>query len=634
MAVAYPPIEAYGAIGNLRSVALVSRDGSVDWCCFPHLESPSVFASLLDRARGGRFSVAPALGRGTGQRYLEHTNILETVFETDRGRLVVTDFMPLAGSIDGCGGSRAEDAIYRIVRAEAGPVDIEVEWAPRLDYGRADTLVERAGSGFVARAGGDALHLTGLPEGAEVTRDRVGPIVRARFTIEEGGRRTLVTAWGAGGDGVSAADAEERLRRTRATWRDWVHKEEATGERAWAGDWSEQVIRSELVLKLLTHADTGAIAAAATTSLPEEIGGVRNWDYRLTWIRDAALTAQALFALGHRPDAEAFIAWAERAARDEGQKGWGLQIAYGLHGQEDLTERELVNLEGYRRSAPVRIGNAAGSQLQLDIYGELVAAAYELIRLGGELEPEILEFLPRVADQACEAWQRPDFGIWELRNGPFHLVYSKAMVWVALDRAVRMAEAGLIEGNTKKWRRSRSEVAKQVLERGFDPELGAFKQAYERSVPDASNVRIALLELLPPDDFRVQGTLDCTLEHLTEKDLVYRYRADDGVAGFEGAFGSCTFWLVDALALSGRLDEAYALFEGMLGRRNHLGLYSEEIDPHSGAFLGNFPQAYMHVGLITSSLYLADAEGRELPVPSLIGSRRRIDERKRDGAHT
>lgn len=620
----YQPIEAYGAIGDLRSVALIGLDGSVDWCCLPSLECASVFAAILDRERGGRFRVFPATG-GSGrgpsgrQRYLDDSNVLETVMESGGGRLVVTDFMPIEGSIEGCGGSTAEHAIYRRLEAQGGAVEVEVEWAPRLDFGRTPTRIERHGDDFVASRSDETLWLTGLSGSIELGENRVGPVVRSRFTLEEGEARFLVTRWG-DFRATTTDEGEARLRRTLECWREWAHKDEAT-ERAWAGEWSDAVIRSELALKLLAHADTGAIAAAATTSLPEEVGGVRNWDYRLTWIRDSALVAQALYALGHRPDAEAFIHWVERVAATEGEEEWGLKIAYGLHGQEDLEEKDLVNLEGYRRSSPVRIGNGAGVQLQLDVYGELLAAAEELVRLGGKLEPQVCRFLPHVADLACEAWQRPDYGIWEMRNGPFHLVHSKVMVWVALERALELAEAGVIEGDTGAWRKSMNEVREEVLEKGFDPELGAFKQAYERSVLDATNVRMPLFEFLPVDDPRVQATIDATLEHLTRDDLVYRYTADDGVAGYEGAFGTCTFWLVDALALSGRIDEARAMFEGILARRNHVGLYSEEIDPDSGAFLGNFPQAYMHVSLINSTLYLAQAEGRELPIPSLLGAR-------------
>lgn len=623
----YKPIAHYGAIGDLRTVALVGLDGSIDWCCLPDLDSASVFAALLDHGRGGRFCIAPARVTVSRQHYIEHTNVLETVFETDRGRLTLTDFMPLSGSIEGCGSSQAQSAIVRLLRAEEGPVQVDLEWAPRFNYGQANSQIVASGSGFLAWSGSHALTLSGLPAGAELSADGLGQLIRARFELGAGQRLAIVTRWGSESPSLSLEDAMHAFEETVGTWRAWVNKEEATGERAWAGPYREQVIRSELALKLLTHADTGAIAAAATTSLPEEVGGVRNWDYRFSWIRDAALAAQALFALGHMADAQAFIHWAERVARDKGKQDWGLQIVYGLHGEKELGEGELVNFEGYWRSAPVRTGNGAFDQLQLDVYGELISAAYEVSRMGGRLEEDVLRFLPQVADQACAAWREPDYGLWELRNGPFHFVYSKVMVWVALDRALRLAGDGVIGGDTESWRRARREIEKEVLERGFDPDLGAFKQSYERSVLDASNTLFPLQEFLPFGDPRVQSTLDRTLEGLTENGLVYRYKSDDGISGQEGAFGLCAFWLVDALALSDRMDEGCEIFEGMLARANHVGLYSEQIDPASGAFLGNFPQAFTHLGLINSALYLAYREGRETPVPAPIGS---VEHRRQD----
>jgi GH15 family glucan-1,4-alpha-glucosidase len=617
----WKPIEDYAAIGNLRTVALIARDGALDWLCLPNLDSPSVFAAILDPDRGGRFSIAPAAGAPARQVYLDHTNALETTFDCDGGRLVVTDFMPLKGTLDGTGGSsETEPAVYRIIRAEGGPVQVAVEWSPRLDYGRAQVRATLADDAVLAWAGEDALTLTGLGDDARIEGDEVGAVVRARFTLHPGERRALVTRWGSEAPHVPLATAEEKLAATVDAWRTWAHKAEATGDRSWAADQRDLVLRSELVLKLLTNADSGAIAAAATTSLPEEIGGVRNWDYRLSWIRDAALGAQALFALGHEADAQAFVEWAERTVRETAEDSSTMQILYGLHGEADLDEEELPNLIGYRRSAPVRIGNGAADQLQLDIYGELISAAYEVIRLGGTLSPEICRFLPDVADQACDNWHKPDFGIWELRNGPFEFVYSRAMVWMALDRALRLADRGVIGGDTERWKRTRTEVRADLLDQGFDAELGSFKQSYERDVPDASNLLIPMLELLPFSDPRVKGTLDVVMEQLCENDLVYRYKADDGVAGGEGAFVLCTFWLVDVLALSGRVDEARRIFDRLAGRANHVGLFSEQIDTATGAFLGNFPQAFSHIGLINSALYLAHAEGRETPIPGLIGS--------------
>jgi GH15 family glucan-1,4-alpha-glucosidase len=614
-------IEDHGAIGNLRTVGLVARDGSIDWLCLPDLDSPSVFGALLDPDRGGSWRISPPNPNGLGeQRYVEHTNVLETRFDGPRGRLVVTDFLPLRGSLDDPGRTSTVPAVYRILRAEGGDTEAQIEWSPRFRYGEAVTQMARTEHGWLAWAGQDAMTLSDVGDRVTVEDHPLGPVLRAHITLRGGERRAVLTHWGSQPSGVRLDDAQQQLHLTSDAWRGWVHKAEATGPREWAQPHSDLIVRSELALKLLTHANTGAVAAAATTSLPEEVGGVRNWDYRYSWIRDGGLVAQALFALGHRTEAEAFVAWAERVARTEGKHSWGLQVVYGLHGQHELAERELPGLAGYRDSAPVRIGNGAVDQLQLDIYGELISAAYEVIRLGGELSEDILRFLPAVADQACAAWQQPDYGLWELRNGPFSFVYSKCMVWMGLDRAGRLADHGLIEGDLARWRAAAADIADDVLANGYDPTLGAFKQSYERPVLDASNVLLPLMEFLPIDDPRVQRTIDATIEGLTEQGLVYRYHAEDGLAGGEGAFVLCTFWLADALALSGRVDEAEQLYENMVGHSNHVGLYGEQIDPSTGAFLGNFPQVFSHIGLLNTSLYLAAAQGREIPVPSLIGS--------------
>jgi GH15 family glucan-1,4-alpha-glucosidase len=616
-------IADHGAIGNLRTIGLVGRDGSLDWLCLPHLDSPSVFAGLLDRRRGGRFQLAPPGATLGQQRYLDDTNVLVTSFETSRGRLTVTDLLPLSGSLDEPAATSAEPMFLRLLRADGGEVELDLEWSPRFRYGDSDTRMTAVDGGWLAWAGQDALTLSGVGEGDElrIDDDHVGPVLRGRVRLRADERRALVVAWGATPRTIGLDDAERTVQTTVEAWRAWVHKAAATGDRAWAAPHADLVVRSELVLKLLTHADTGAIAAAATTSLPEELGGVRNWDYRYSWIRDAGLTAQALYALGHATEAHAYICWAERAARDQGEQSWGgLQLVYDLHGNAELSERELPGLAGHRGSAPVRVGNGAADQLQLDIFGELLSAAYEVIRLGGTLDDDILDFLPHVADQACAAWQQPDHGIWELRNGPFSFVYSKAMVWMGLDRAGRLATRGCITGDVARWSSTKRAIVDDVLARGFDPELGAFTQSYERAVLDASNLLLPVQEFLPVDDPRVRQTLDRTRDSLTEHGLVRRYLADDGVAGGEGAFGLCTFWLADALALDGRIEEAEEHVEAMVGAANHLGLYSEQIDPSTGAALGNVPQAFTHLGLINTSLYLAAAKGRDLPLPSLIGS--------------
>lgn len=621
----YAPIEDYAAIGNLRTIGLVGRSGSIDWLPLPGLESASVFPAILDHDRGGRFRVnAEGIERGE-QRYVEHTNVLETVFADGDAHLTVTDVMPLAGTLDGVGDSVAEPAVHRLLRADGGDVTVAVEWSPRFGYGTRVPQITETEDGVLAWAGDDSLSLTGLdPAEWRIETEGHAPSLTARLTLPDGEERALVTHWGAQSDaGEPASDTRRVIDDAVEAWRSWVHKAEASGTREWAAPYEDLVIRSELAIKLLMHGDTGAIAGAATTSLPEEIGGVRNWDYRFAWIRDAALAAQALRALGHTADAQAFVAWAEGSAREHRDDEHSIQLVYGLNGETDIGEREEPGLEGYRRSAPVRLGNAAVDQRQLDVFGELISVVYELARAGEPVSDEILAFLPSVADEACRTWEERDDGLWELRNGPFHIVYSKVKVWAGLNRAVELAEAGLIDGDAERWRTNRELIREEVLERGFDAEKGAFRQSYERSVLDASHLLLPLREFLPPDDARVRANLDATLDGLVENNLVHRYRADDGIAGSEGAFGLCTFWLVDALAIDGRegsLERAREVFEQMAGRANHVGLFSEEIDPETGAFLGNFPQAFTHLGLITSALYLAWADGRESPVPDPIGT--------------
>jgi pentatricopeptide repeat protein len=603
----YAPIADYGVIGNLHTAALIALDGSIDWCCMPHLDSASVLGALLDTVRGGRFRVSPSGPFEVEQAYVDDTNVLETRFRASEGQATLTDFMPLRGSIVGCDDPDTRPEIHRLIHCDSGTVELEIEWSPRFGYAEQPTKIERTAHGFVARQGDERAALGGFDGVADLTSDPLGSVVRARVRLVSGQTMALVMRYGSTDAGHSLEDTCRRLRETIATWRDWVTI--TSSERWWAGDSKPQVVRSELVLKLLTHPTTGAIAAAATTSLPESIGGVRNWDYRFTWIRDAAFTVQALMAVGHRAEALDFLAFAERAAMSRDDV-WGLRIMYGLRDETQLQERKLTHLSGYRNSRPVRIGNAAARQRQHDIYGELLGSAYQFITAGGMLEPDLLSFLSRVADQASVVWPEPDEGIWEIRREPQHYVYSKVMVWVALDRAIRMAMRSSLRGNVGRWTRERDAVHRNVLEHGYDPELGAFVQAYGSRALDASNLLIPVMEFLPSDDPRVERTVDLTLERLTDRGMVYRYLTDDGLPGSEGAFGLCTYWLVDALALRGRLDEAWELFNGMRGRANHLGLYAEEINPQSGEFLGNYPQAFTHIGLINSVLYLARAEGK------------------------
>ena len=616
----YKPISDYAVIGNLRTTALVGTDGSIDWCCFPYLDRTSVFAALLDARRGGRFRVSiPGAGRGQ-QRYVEDTNILKTEFSGDAGTLVVIDLMPLSGDIEGRAGSFAPPELYRILECSRGSVEVAVEWSPRFDYARGTTGVSRIPGGWLATDGRDDMTLFGLEGAGEIEREEGGHTLRAEIPMREGDRRVLIARWGTEDLTYIPERAESVEEQTREVWRAWAHGSGAARAEEWADGLLPLLVRSELVLKLLTNTATGAIAAAPTTSLPEDIGGVRNWDYRFSWIRDSAMTAQALIALGHEEEAIDLLAWMERVSEIHAEEGPGLRLMYSIHGWTDLDEEELPHLEGYRGSRPVRIGNGAATQLQLEIYGELLNTAYELLRRGYELPEKEMAFLSRVADEACSLWKEPDHGIWEIRGEERHYVYSKVMLWVALDRAVHLVDRYGLQGDKKRWARGATAIKRQILEEGYDAEVGAFVQSYGSKDLDAANLRIGLLEFLPFDDERVQGTIDATMEGLMENGLVYRYRVDDGIPGEEGAFGLCTFWLIDCLALSGRVGEAQPLFQRMVDRANHVGLYPEQFDLATGAFLGNFPQAFTHIGLINSALYLAYAEGKPIPEHAPIGT--------------
>lgn len=609
----YTPIAEYGVIGNLRSVALVSCHGSIDWCCFPELDSPSVFGALLDHRKGGRFRVAPENIRYSTQRYLAGTNVLVTTFFSELFQLSVHDFMAVQGPLSGIGLARGEPEIYRLLTCESGEAEVEVEWSPRFDYARGVPHMRASASGAIANTHAVRMSLGGLPSNrdaethCEINEDECGPVLRARFRVQAGMRIPLVTRYDSESMRCELSECLGQLERTIAAWRDWVHHCERPQECFFAGPWHEHVVRSGLVLKLLTHPHTGAIAAAATTSLPEEIGGVRNWDYRYSWIRDSSFTAQALHALGHRAEALDFLTWAQNVLATKGEKSSRLQIMYGLHGETALTEVELPHLEGYRGSRPVRIGNAAANQQQLDVFGELLSAAYEFLHMGGEIDAIMWQLLAHAADRACVEWRKPDYGIWEIRAEPRHFVYSKVMAWVALDRALRLADQHRLRGHTHMWRRERDEIRRTVLAEGYNAEVGAFVQAFGSTALDAANLLIPQVGFLPTNDPRVQSTIDQTLRRLTDNGLVYRYLNDDGVPGVEGSFGLPTFWLADALALAGRNDEARDIFEGVASRANHLGLFPEQFDSKTGDFLGNYPQAFTHIGLINSVLHLAAA---------------------------
>ena len=600
----YKPIDAYGLIGNLETCALVGRDGAIDWCCLPNLQSPSIFAAILDSETGGTFRIQPAGSYDAVQRYQPDTNVLDTEFTTDAGALRLTDFMPILS--DDPAAPFSEPWIFRRVECLEGSVQFEVTFEPRFDYARARTVIESMDNVLLARGNGEhvslntafALEIDGIS--ARGVHD-LSAGDTAWYTLQYGQRKR-----------PESIDPELLLDRTRRYWRNWVHTCPESGC-PFEGEYHDAVTRSELVLKLLMHHRTGAIAAAPTTSLPELIGGTRNWDYRFSWIRDAAFTIQALFKLGHIQETKDYVDWCLDIVHSGSETFQPFQPLFGLQGETKLTEETLDHLEGYRGSAPVRIGNAARSQLQLDIFGELVLALYETSHYGETITETTWETVREVIEYVCTLWHKRGAGMWEVRSEPEHFVHSKVMCWVALDRGIKMATDRGFDAPLDHWREVRSEIRGVVLERGFNESINSFVRSFEADeLLDASALRIPLVGFLPFDDPRVQGTIDAVRERLTtERGLVHRYEGEDGLPGGEGAFILCSFWLVDCLALSGDVEEAETLFENILELASPLGLLSEEVVSETGELLGNYPQAFSHLGLINSAIYICTAQAED-----------------------
>jgi GH15 family glucan-1,4-alpha-glucosidase len=601
---AFLPLSDYAVIGNLHTAALVSRSGSIDWCCLPHFDSPAVFCRLLDDRIGGFFRVGPTRAAETSRRYVEASPVLETSFTTAHGCARLVDFMPihdLAESRLMAQGEHGHRLVRRIEGVD-GEVDLRIELAPSFDFARTAPRWSQGPEGLVAETEGERLLLRSSPP---LKLEPQGACATASCTVRRGERIDLVLSYsaaGTGGDAHDAASAETLREATLRSWRDW----HAQG--TYHGAYAEQVRTSALVLKLLTFAPTGAIVAAPTTSLPEEVGGTRNWDYRFCWLRDSALVLRALISLGFHHAADDFFLWLKRAWEHEDHSP---QIMYRLDADERLDERELPHLRGYRDSRPVRVGNGAAAQRQLDIYGYVLDAAWLHLEARHEaLSPKVRGLLARLADTAAREWRRPDHGLWETRDQARQHVSSKLMCWVAFDRAVRLAEAGYIEGDVHTWRRERDAVRQLILTRGFSATRGAFTQVLDGDSLDASALQMPMTGFLPPHDPRVVATTEAIRAHLTRRGLVYRYLNDDGMPGTEGAFIICSFWLVTNLAMQGRVDEARALFEHATSFANDLGLLSEEVDPSSGELLGNHPQGYSHLALIRAALAIDEASAR------------------------
>ena len=599
---AYLPIANYGLVGNMRTAALISTEGSIDWFCFPRFDAPSVFGALLDDLQGGRFKIAtPQKPVTTKQSYRADSNVLTTRFLSPGGAGEIIDFMPMPAREGEC-------VLLRKVRADRGTVAFRMECQPAFNYGRDEHRTEISPQGAVFCS--PTLNLS-LATPVKLQRYRGG--VAADFVLQEGESTTFALApLAAGATSVvccSGAEVDALLEETVQYWRNWI------GKCTYRGRWDGMVRRSAFTLELLAYQPTGAVIAAPTTSLPEMIGGQRNWDYRCSWIRDSAFTVYALLRIGLTDEADRFMSWLESRCAEMEPDG-SLQTVYGIDGRRSLPEETLSHWEGYQGSRPVRIGNAAATQLQLDIYGELMDAAYLYNKYGSPISSELWRDLRRLVDWVAQNWRQPDNGIWEVRSGVQHFVYSKLMCWVALDRGIRLAGKRSFPADLDRWLKARDTIYLELLEKGWNQARQAFVQSYGGQALDASSLIMPLVFFMSPTDPKILATLDAISAPPSRGGLlsggqVYRYNAEetqDGLAGGEGTFNMCTFWLIEALTRAGRtdparLEQARLLFENMLGQANQVGLYSEEAGP-CGEALGNFPQAFTHLGLISAAFNL------------------------------
>ncbi len=633
----YQPINSYGAIGDCHSAVLVSPDGSVDWGCLPDFDSPALFCRLLDAERGGYFQIAPTDQSIPGsQRYLRGSNVLQTKFASTAGEVVLTDFMPVetlsAWPYQGMNNNtwtREDGSCHCLVRSVECtygelPVTMTLKVSPNYAASQSEISLLHDNMGAVISGGNQhvGLAIVGAYRAAsfdmciEQDEEDVHAALVVNATLREG--ESILFAIGVGRsaraarrlveDELQQRNFEAELAHTLHCWRKWV------AGCTYHGPYAEEVQRSALTLKMMTYAPTGAIVAAPTTSLPEDLGGVRNWDYRYTWLRDATFTLYALNVLGFTEESRAFTHWLRSLSYANGED---LQIMYGIRGERDLNEHVLSHLRGYRDSGPVRIGNGAAYQKQLDVFGEVLDCIHLYRRQGcferyGEtLDGPLWTMMRTFVEHVCSHWQEPDSGIWEVRDDIKHFVYSKVMCWVALDRGIRAAQHLNLEADLPRWTFVRDQLRADILTHGYNTSLGAFTQSYDDTALDASSLLLPLVGFIPPDDPRMRSTVDRIIEHLTdEHGFVYRYLNGDGLGGSEGTFTICTFWLIDNLAMQGRLTEARSLFERLLSYAGRLGLFSEEIDSRSNSALGNYPQAFTHIALINSAVNLQKAELR------------------------
>ncbi len=610
---AYLPIQDYGIIGNMRSVALVGINGSIDWFCFPNFDSPSIFARMLDEHKGGFLRVSPKEEDfKSKQFYWPDTNVLITRFSVEGGIVDVTDYMPVGKDVK----TEMDYHIVRRIKGVHGTVKMKLECKPAFNYARDSHELELTGKGAIFKSSGMSMglssnfHLQAKERRNEVyTEFEISEEETVVFVLHKVKRKEDVMTF-------SIEQADSSFVETIEYWRNWLKKSQ------YRGRWREIVNRSALILKLLTFQPTGAIVAAPTCSLPENIGGSRNWDYRYTWIRDAAFTVYAFMRIGFTEEAAQFMNWIVERCHESPESG-SLQIMYGIDGRHELTEETLDHLEGYRKSGPVRIGNGAYNQLQLDIYGEMMDSTYLYNKYGSPISYRTWKAVSKTADWVCRNWKREDKGIWEVRGGDQHFTYSKMMCWVALDRAIRLSTKRSLPSDLDQWRKVRDEIYLDVIKNSWSDKKQAFSQYYHTDTLDASVLMMPLVFFMSPTDPLMIKTLEAITKPpskggLVSNSLVYRYNTKDsadGISGDEGTFNICTFWLVEALTRAGKhdrakLDMARLIFEQMLGYSNHLGMFSEEIGL-SGEALGNTPQAFTHLALISAAFNL----DRELDLP-------------------
>jgi GH15 family glucan-1,4-alpha-glucosidase len=588
----FRPIRDYAVIGDGRTAALVSSDGSVDWLCIPNLDSPSLFAAVLDSTRGGAFVLQPAIPFTSTRRYLTDTNILETTFTTDQGVVRIVDAITIPD-----GELCPLRELARSVEGVEGTVPMKWSVSPRFHYGRVHPRHEWRGCVPVATCASDAVAILSWNAGTPAWSDGS---LDAAFTVK-GGERALMALVASYGEPLvfpSRRSVESRLDVTERFWRDWAKT------RTYDGPWRDAVIRSALALKLMIFAPTGASVAAPTTSLPEEIGGVRNWDYRFCWIRDSAFLIDALLRLGCRDEAQALFWWFMQATALTAPR---LQVLYRLDGGPRAAERTLP-LEGYRQSRPVRVGNKAVEQLQLDLYGDLLETIWLFAKGQQRLDRDTGIRVAEMADHVCDIWKEPDAGIWEVRDAPRHFTQSKVMCWVALDRAIRLAEEDDVpRQHLGRWKREAAAIVDFIERSCWSEARQSYGQYAGSDALDASLLMLSLMGYGGTGNARVASTVDAIQRDLRHGPFLYRYRNHDGLPGSEGSFMNCSFWLAGALARCGRSDEARALMDDLLGRANDVGLFAEEIDPATGEFLGNFPQALVHLSLIDAALAIGEA---------------------------